>query len=113
MNTMKKYLLFTSVISILCLFSTKRLIAQNYKPLAVDGVHWIIVVDEDETIFPVDQLYEYYCQGDTIVNDILYKKIYKRDLEVTQSGPPFTPVSVYQIAGFIREDTTSKKVYAM
>lgn len=112
-NNRKKSVLFIITIGFLYLFTTNILLAQSYKPLAVDGVHWIIVFNEDETILPVDQLYEYYCEGDTLLNNVLYKKIFKRDMEVTQSGPPFTPISEYQIAGFIREDTITKKVYAI
>lgn len=109
---MKKIMLF--IITVINLLSpSDQVSAQEYKPLAVDGAHWIIAFHNEQTIFPIDGLWEYYCNGDTSINSIVYKKIYKRDLEVTQDGPPFTGSSSYQIAGFIRDDTSTKKVYAI
>lgn len=108
-NIMKKNIIFT-VISIL---SFQFLIAQNYIPLAVEGAHWVIRYDKMETIEPVDGLWEYYSTGDTTINQIDYKKVYKRELVITQDGPPFESEGPYQLYGLIRDDTMNRKVYAI
>lgn len=110
---MKKLLLFILLFILVYTGSISKISAQPYTPMAVEGAHWIIVLHDEQTVIPVDGLWEYYCNGDTIINNTDYKIIYKRDLEVTQSGPPFTGISPYQLAGFIRDDTTARKVYSI
>jgi hypothetical protein len=87
--------------------------AQEYIPMAVDGVHWIVRYDLISTPQPVDGLWEYYANGDTIINDLLFAKIYKRQLVIIQNGPPFEPDGLYELYGFMRDDTINKKVYAI
>jgi len=88
-------------------------IAQDYIPMAVEGAHWIVRMDEIETIDPVDGLWEYFASGDTTINSTAYKKIYHRDLVITQSGPPFQAEGPYQLYGFLRDDSVNRKVYAI
>jgi len=107
---MKKLLLITLFLS--CVF-LNPVSSQVYSPVAKEGVHWIIVLDDQQTVFPVDGLWEYYCNGDTSINNLDYKKILKRDLEITQSGPPYTGITPYVVAGFLRDDTIARKVYAI
>jgi len=87
--------------------------AQEYIPMAVDGVHWIVKYDLNSTPYLVDDLWEYYANGDTVIDDALYAKIYKRQLVVIQNGPPFEPDGIYELYGFMRDDTINKKVYAI
>jgi hypothetical protein len=110
---MKKNLLIFSIINLFYFGSHNLVSAQAYNLLAVEGAHWIIVQRDELTVYPVDGLWEYYCNGDTTIDNVEYKVVYKRYLEVTQSGPPFTGISTYQIAGYIRDDTSSRKVYAI
>ncbi len=86
---------------------------QEYNPLAVEGAHWIVRFDLMNTMEPVDGLWEYYSAGDTLINDLSYKKIFKRNLVVKQTGPPFQPETSYELFGLIRDDTSNKKVYAI
>lgn len=102
--------------TILLLFSAlllQQISAQDYNPTAVEGAHWIIRFDEMDTFQPVDDLWEYYASGDTTIDNYTYKKIYKRDLVVTQNGPPFEAEAPYELFGFMRDDTVAKKVYAI
>lgn len=101
------------IIVIISILLVKGLISQDYIPLAVEGAHWVILYDEIESIQPVDDLWEYHALGDTIINNLTYKKIFKRDLVVTQDGPPFEAEGTYQLFGVIRDDTTNRKVYAI
>lgn len=102
--------------TILFLFAVmllQQLSAQEYNPTAVEGAHWIIRFDEMDTFQPVDDLWEYYASGDSVVDGYSYKKIYKRDLVVTQNGPPFEAEAPYELFGLMRDDTAAKKVYAI
>ncbi|PLX03639.1 MAG: hypothetical protein C0595_06360, partial [Marinilabiliales bacterium] len=103
-----KYLLLTLTILLL-----QHINAQEYNPTAVEGAHWVICFDDNSTFEPVDGLWEYFASGDTIVNALTYKKILKRDLVVTQNGPPFEAEEEYELFGLIRDDTLNKKVYAI
>lgn len=106
---MKKNL-YIAIISILLIQYAN---AQNYIPLAVEGAHWVIRFDKIETFERVDGLWEYFASGDTVIDSLTYKKIFKRDLVITQGGPPFQPDGPYQLHGLIRDDSTIKKVYAL
>jgi hypothetical protein len=101
------------ILLIISIMSMHGLIGQTYIPLAVEGAHWIIRYDKIETIEPVDDLWEYHIAGDTTLNEVGFKKVYRRDLVVTQDGPPFEAEGPYQLYGLIRDDTTHRKVYAI
>ncbi len=106
---MKKYIILLTF----SILSMQVLTAQNYLPLAVEDAHWVIRYDKMESIQPVDDLWEYYCTGDTIIDDHSYKKVFIRDLVITQNGPPFEAEGPYQLYGLVRDDTANKKVYAI
>lgn len=106
---MKRKLLISTIFVIIFQYTY----TQDYIPLAVEGVHWIVRFDDIETIYPVDGLWEYYATGDTVIDEVLYAKIYKRDLVVTQDGPPFEADGPYILYGFIRDDSIERKVYAI
>ena len=106
---MKTKLLITAV----TLFMLQQLNAQEYIPTAVEGAHWIVRLYDHTQPNPVDDLWEYYAEGDTMIEDVLYKKIYKRSLVVTQEGPPFEADGPYELYGFIRDDSIARKVYAI
>ena len=108
---MKKKLI--TLIILLAIFLAKVSVAQPYLPMAVDSARWIVLLNYQETPIPVDDLWEYYANGDTLVGGTFYMKIYKRDLEVTQLGPPFTPISEYELSALMRDDIAEKKVYVM
>lgn len=108
---MKKKLI--TLVILLALFSAKVTIAQSYIPMAVDSVRWIVQYDDIQTPWLDDALWEYYCLGDTLVNGAEYKKVYKRNLEPTHSGPPFRAISPYILAALMRDDAEIRKVYAI
>jgi len=103
----------TQILLLISIMLTQNINAQEYNPTAVEGVHWVIRLDDNSTFEPVDGLWEYFASGDTIVNGLSYKKILKRDLVITQNGPPFEAEEDYQLFGLIRDDTINKKVYAI
>ncbi|MCK4569107.1 MAG: T9SS type A sorting domain-containing protein [Bacteroidales bacterium] len=87
--------------------------SQNYIPLAVEGAQWVVAFNHIDTPWLVDDLWEYYAEGDTNINGKTYKKIYFRQLVVTQDPPPFEPDGEYELKGFIRDDSTERKVFAI
>lgn len=103
-----KILLLTILVLLL-----QKINGQEYNPIAVEGAHWIVSFDNINTVEPVDGIWEYYSSGDTLVDSFNYKKIFKRDLVITQNGPLFQAEDPYQLFGLIRDDTVAKKVYAI
>lgn len=83
--------------------------AQQYVPLVVDSTHWFL-----ETPFwgPPPYWYaEYYLLGDTVISSVSYKKVYSRE-ELSSSGYGNMTTN-FLLAALLREDTTTKKVYAI
>lgn len=101
------------LIAAVAFFMLQQSNAQEYIPTAVEGAHWIVRLYDKTQPNPVENLWEYYADGDTIITDVSYKKIYKRSLVVTQEEPPFEADGPYELYGFIRDDSTDRKVYAI
>lgn len=105
---------FTFLILILSFFAAKTSTAQAYIPMAVNNARWIIT---EHDIFnpypPFDNIYEYLSSGDTLVNNLVYTKIYKRLLDPAIIYPPFVPIGDYVLHGLIRDDIENEKVYAI
>jgi hypothetical protein len=108
---MKKLLL--SITLAMVLLPCKFITAQDYRPMAVDSAQWIVQKDDIQTPWIGDDFWEYYALGDTLVNETLYKKIYKRDLETDNHYPPYYAVSPYTLFALLRDDIAAKRVYAI
>lgn len=81
--------------------------AQQYNPLVIENAQWKVEYDDDATPWP-DEMYGWLLRGDTIINNIQYKKLYSRVFE-----DPSSNVIISQLLhGFLREDTVNKIVYA-
>lgn len=103
------------VFFLLALFSfliQPLLIAQDYMPMAKEGAHWVVAKNYDEGML-IEYLWEYHINGDSTINNLDYKKVYKRDLVPTMEEPPFTPLGGYEFYALIRDDETERKVYAI
>ncbi len=110
---MKTNTILFLIVTLLLSFGTQTK-AQEYVPLAVDGVHWIVSYDIMETPPPMDALWEYHANGDTIVEDQSYLKVYRRELELNESFmPPFVPATEFELVGLLREDSGERKVYSI
>ncbi|MCD6660351.1 MAG: T9SS type A sorting domain-containing protein [Lentimicrobium sp.] len=108
---MKKLLLSITLIMVLLPF--KNLTAQDYRPMAVDSVRWIVGAYDHYYPWILSLLWEYYALGDTVVNDTEYIKIYKRTLDPTNSNPPFPATSEYSLVALMRDDIENRKVYVI
>ncbi|HLO91179.1 MAG TPA: T9SS type A sorting domain-containing protein [Lentimicrobium sp.] len=105
----------TAVYTLLCLSifyisMPQKIQAQDYHPMAVENAHWI--VNENDVMGFVIGMWEYHCLGDTVIDNIAYKKIFRRELQPTMDPPPFNPITYYGLFGFLRDDVASRKVYA-
>jgi hypothetical protein len=106
-NNLKNAVIFIALILI-----TKVVLGQEYIPITKENARWIIRFDSNNSGWD-DNLYEYQMSGDTLINAFEYKKVYYRDLVFTNYGPPYEPEGPYILQGFIRDDATNKKVYAI
>jgi hypothetical protein len=81
--------------------------AQQYNHLVIENAQWKVEYDDDATPWP-DEMYGWLLRGDTIINNIQYKKLYSRVFE-----DPSSNVIISQLLhGFLREDTVNRIVYA-
>jgi len=103
---MKKILLFVS-----SLFIMHAAYAQDYIPLVNEGSHWLVSMDDDQDL--MEYLWEYHINGDTIINNTEYKKVYTRGLLVGDAQPPFASNEPYHVIAAIRENIAAKKVYSV
>ncbi len=85
---------------------------QEYIPLAVDYAQWVILYDNIETPYP-DEFYGYIISGDTSINGIDYKKVFKREFESLNGDyvPPLYISNEYYYAA-VRDDFETMEVYA-
>ncbi len=75
---------------------------QTYVPLLEDENTWNVLFSAVPWPYPFDTTYStttYKINGDTLINSILYKKMYSTDEETPQN---------WDLFGFMREDTTKK-----
>ncbi|OYT17833.1 MAG: hypothetical protein B7C24_00820 [Bacteroidetes bacterium 4572_77] len=89
-----------------------QLRAQEYIPIAKQGAHWVIAQNYEDAM-GIEYLWEYYMDGDTLLNSTLYKKVYRRALVPTMAQPPFTAQEAYYLFGLIRDMPVERKVYAI
>lgn len=87
--------------------------SQEYIPMSLEGVQWIIRYDDIGTPQTVDDLWQYFILGDTTIENFDYMKVFRRSLVPTDAPPPFVPNGDYELYGFIRDDNFNKKVYAI
>lgn len=82
----------------------------QYRPMSIDSANWIVF----EGVTPDDGRV-YTIIGDTIIDDVSYKKLYVRTLYTTASTPrevniPYV-VGSPQLRGFLRDDLERNSVY--
>ena len=103
--------LLITVCFILCTNGTMYAQKYTYKPLALEGAHWWVGHTDDNMPpwAPWDH-YQYVIRGDSVLNNVIYKKVFYRDL--MDQNPHLIEYEVF--AGIVvRDDTLNKKVYAI
>lgn len=101
--------LYSLLISSLLLVSLNS--KAQYTPLVVDSAHWIVGICDSHVLPPTSYAWEYYILGDTIVNTVQYKKVYKRSWTSILCTLD-RPYNSYSLFSLIREDTLARKVYS-
>jgi hypothetical protein len=116
---MKKISLLFFIVGIAFLMPKQTQAQNEYRPMAVEGAHWVVMgFDEAYITTCITDLYEYHAYGDTVVDQITYKKIYKRDFQfpdppyINYLSPPYIPASPYHLVYLMRDDIENRKVYA-
>ena len=95
-------------ITILLLFTSQTiLLSQTYKPLVKEGATWIMYYDDDGADY-----WALRIEGDTITNDLTYRKLYKYDLG-SELTFPITYQNQKSLSGLLRDDIENRKVYGI
>jgi len=78
----------------------------EYTPLVVENATWILVDSYDD--FTINDYTAYKIQGDTIINDVAYKKLFYYELEKT--GATQFQILNQSTVGYLREDSNTKQI---
>ncbi len=104
---MKHYttILISAIVMLLMPFGTK---AQNYVPFPDSGGLWKETYWWQPSPFFYNGIGDTYIEGDTVINDTVYHKVYnlRRDVFCSDSI-----ISEPEYDGALREDTINQKVY--
>ena len=79
----------------------------GYTPLVVENATWLLYNGEED--FTINTYFAYRLEGDTVVHDTLYKKLYFFELQET-ADTNFLILN-QKLIGAFREDVFNKKVY--
>ena len=87
--------------------------AQDYQPMAVEGTHWIVGSDWLQTPW-LDQKFSFTVRGDTSIQAIDYKKVYRETFEFNDATKLFSDKIIHSsLYALIRDDTLQRKVFAI
>ena len=103
------------LIFIFLIVANKLSKAQDYEPLVIENAHWVVATNTTEVLWSWVNFREYFTSGDTIVNQIEYKKVYRYHLEpdVWPIYPPYHRFGDPVLFGLIREDIDEKLVFGI
>ncbi len=97
------------ILALLLIFSI-QISAQSYKPLAVENATWIMTGYGDWHF----NAWAFKINGDSLINDTIYKKLNYYDLEVIDDDfelPKEFKIQSSKLGALIREDIENRKVY--
>ncbi len=80
----------------------------DYAPLVVENATWFMASNTDVYAESID-FYAYKIQGDSVVNGVSYKKLFRYELALIGGGTYELISQQFQL--LMREDTPSRKVY--
>lgn len=95
------------IITILIIGCSQVVHTQDYKPLAIDGATWIIGYAPE--IWEDTDLYAYHIEGDSTLNNVNYKKVYRYDLADDIVNPYI--ILSKEFFALIREINADRKVF--
>lgn len=108
-------------ILLIIFFLSTNFVQAQYCPLLEEDKTWFYSVLYGESGSQISTSYIVNVQGDTIINNVAYKKLYRRELagdHPCQFPPCFVPFIPYQVMqptlyAILREDTTEQRVYCL
>jgi hypothetical protein len=110
---MKKLLFFAFLSLTICFITGNQVSAQNkqpYQPMALEGAHWwVIYYDDNNPPWIPNESWQYAIKGDSILNEMTYKKVYFREL--SDESPQF--IEYERFSGLMRDDTLNRKVFLL
>lgn len=88
-------------------------VSTKYQPMAVEGAHWICIKIYNKPWG--DEYFSLSIRGDTIVNQQVYKKMYRDDFFIDMNLSLFKQPMVIrtQLTALMRDDTSERKVYGV
>ena len=98
-------ILYGLLLTFLCL----RAIPQSYDSLVVENAQWQIQSYTNDPPAGADYKDGWLLRGDTMINEIQYKKLFRRHFESVNSSD----LVWHGLYGYLREDVVNKKVYAL
>lgn len=87
------------------LLNTANVISQSYVPMAVDSATWLMASRNINTYYNND-IRVLRLEGDTIINDLLYAKIYQYEY-----NDEAILLGTRKMLGVLRDDIDERKVY--
>ncbi len=88
----------------------------DYVPMAVEGAQWMSQAYNTDYYNAQSYIYGFEVRGDTIINNVDYKKVYRKRYGTGGSYTAGLPVAYdgnLSVVGAIRDDIPNKKVYAI
>lgn len=107
------------IITLLSLLLTSFINAQNYIPMAIENAQWVIYHSDDDGYPPfTDYYYNYRIEGEITINDVVYKKVFRRAMDPVNpdtNQPVSLPLNIGEdhLYGAIRDDISNRKVYGL
>jgi len=106
----KRKIMIRIIFTIFLVINSVYIFCQDYTPLAIENATWFITPYGETAETP----YAYRIDGDSIHNNILYKKLYYNTLEYVYNE--FTMINQIgfvsrHLIGLIRDDINNRKVY--
>lgn len=103
---MKKIIAF-----LVCCFLIQTHSAQNYTPFPETTAVWDIYIQYSEPDPNIKEYKRYTMEGDTIINNLSYNKVYCSHYTLTYPPPPKINMTKLGYCFGIRQDIAKKKVY--
>lgn len=82
---------------------------QPYQPVSIENAHWFIAATSGNA----PDCHAFVVRGDTIINSVLYQKMYYQDLANTYPLSPPYLLEEEHLWGVVRDDTMQRHVYVM
>ncbi|WP_052595021.1 T9SS type A sorting domain-containing protein [Aureispira sp. CCB-QB1] len=90
-------------------------VCQLYAPLVKENAYWDASEGNSQNLYIYDGGYRYFFDGDTLIGNHLYNKLFYHPLIVVYNPSPsfYLDTSITIFKTYIREDTNARKTYIL